>query len=71
MHGYSSRFKQNINSANIPEMVHNLVIKTATYQNFDNKNIEKEVNIDNVIKDIEYNYTDDILKMNDELKIIN
>lgn len=71
MHGYSSRFKQNINSANIPEMVHNLVIKTATYQNFDNKNIEKEVDIDNVIKDIEYNYTDDILKMNDALKISN
>lgn len=71
MHGYSSRFKQNINSANIPEMVHNLVIKTSTYQNFDNKNIEKEVDIDNVIKDIEYNYTDDILKMNDALKISN
>jgi hypothetical protein len=71
LHGYSSRFKQNINSANIPEMVHNLVIKTATYQNFDNKNIEKEVDIDNVIKDIEYNYTDDILKMNDALKISN
>ena len=52
-------------------MVHNLVIKTATYQNFDNKNIEKEVDIDNVIKDIEYNYTDDILKMNDALKISN
>ena len=71
MHGYSSRFKQNINSANIPEMVHNLVIKTATYQNIDNKNLEKEIDIDNVIKEIEYNYTDDILKLNEGLKISN
>ena len=71
MHGYSSRFKQNINSANIPEMVHNLVIKTATYQNIDNKNLEKEIDIDNVIKEIEYNYTYDILKLNEGLKISN
>ena len=52
-------------------MVHNLVIKTATYQNIDNKNLEKEIDIDNVIKEIEYNYTDDILKVNEGLKISN
>ena len=52
-------------------MVHNLVIKTATYQNIDNKTLEKEIDIDNVIKEIEYNYTDDILKLNEGLKISN
>ena len=52
----------------IPEKIHNLIIKTQTYRNVDNRNIEKIQEIDKYIRDIEYKYTDDILKMNDHLK---
>ena len=52
----------------IPEKIHNLIIKTQTYGNVDNRNIEKIQEIDKYIRDIEYKYTEDILKMNDHLK---
>ena len=52
----------------IPEKIYNLIIKTQTYGNVDNRNIEKIQEIDKYIRDIEYKYTDDILKMNDHLK---
>jgi hypothetical protein len=68
LHGYSKRFKQNA-LTNIPELMHNLIIKTSSYGEIDYKNLEKEEEIDKIIHDIEYDYTDDILKMNEHLKL--
>lgn len=48
--------------------MHNLIVKTGSYDDINYKNIEKEIEIDKAIHDIEYDYTDDILRMNDILK---
>ena len=48
--------------------MHNLIVKTGSYDDINYKNIEKEIEIDKVIQNIEYDYTDDILRMNDILK---
>jgi hypothetical protein len=53
---------------NIPDFMHNLIVKTGSYDDINYKNIEKEIEIDKVIQNIEYDYTDDILRMNDNLK---
>ena len=53
---------------NIPDFMHNLIVKTGSYDEINYKNIEKEIEIDKVIQNIEYDYTDDILRMNDNLK---
>ena len=53
---------------NIPDFMHNLIVKTGNYDDINYKNIEKEIEIDKVIQNIEYDYTDDILRMNDNLK---
>ena len=48
--------------------MHNLIVKTGSYDDINYKNIEKEIEIDKAINNIEYDYTDDILRMNDNLK---
>ncbi len=37
---------------NIPDFMHNLIVKTGSYDDINYKNIEKEIEIDKVIQNI-------------------
>ena len=68
MHGFVNSFRNKTNKTNIPELINNIRIKTGDYSSklF---HLPYEEETDKKINNIEYDYSDDILKLNDDIKM--
>ena len=60
-------FKRKTQLTNVTELVHNLRIKTGDYS-FKVPHAKFEEGIDKKIINMEYDYVEDILKLNDDMK---
>ena len=67
LNGLLTKFINFTSYHNFPERVYNLKTKFG-HRNKNEKILEKEVEIDKKINTLEYDYIDDILKLNDNLK---
>ena len=67
LHGFINRFHTKTQKMNVPKKIRKLIVKTGDYS-VKLPHLLKEVEIGKKIEEIDYNYIDDILKMNEHLK---
>ena len=67
LHGFVNRLHSNTNKMNVPKKVKKLIIKTGEYS-VKLPHLNKESEIDKKIEDMEYDYIDDMLQMNEQFK---
>ena len=67
LHGFINKFHAKNQKMNIPKKIRKLIVKTGDYS-VKLPHLMKEVEIGKKIEEMDYDYIDDILKMNEHLK---
>ena len=66
LHGFLNNFMTKTSLTNIPDIIYKVKAKTGDYT-IKLNNLDKCVNIDKNINNLEYKYTEDILKLNEDI----